>query len=229
MVGNMGRVLAQLVNTEPFHIQMLTRSTADAAGLGLGLLALQGAHDYTCSADRSLQRPQGASVMAYLVRRPGGGFQIRESVRTERGPRSVMLASFHNDLNDQVLDRADRKAARPLDREDLIAKARALGVGWSSSSNSAARELAKQLRLGRTLDPVLVGLLRGSLSDMPETQLPDDLDEATDWVGATDEERATALQGLLRLGDAIVRSREPLPSRNEEPYPQIDSVQRGAG
>ena len=165
--------------------------------------------------------------MAYLVRRPGGSIQIRESVRTERGPRSALLASFHNDLDDQVLDQADRKAGRPLDREGLIAKARALGVGWSSSSSSAARQLVKRLRLGRSLDPVLVGLLRGSLSDMPETQLPDDLDEASDWVGATDEERATALQGLLRLRDAIVRSREPLPPRSDEPYPQIDSVQRG--
>ncbi len=166
--------------------------------------------------------------MAYLVRRPGGSIQIRESVRTECGPRSAMLASFHNDLNDQVLDQADRKAVRPLDREDLIAKARAMGVGWSSSSSFAARQLVKQLRLGRPLDPVLVALLRGSLSDMPETQLPDDLDEATDWVGATDEERATALQGLLRLSDAIVRSRDALPPRRGEPYPHIDSEQRGA-
>ncbi len=63
---------------------------------------------------------------------------------------------------------------------------------------------------------------------MPEAQLPDDLDEAIDWVGATDEERASALQGLLRLSDAIVRSRDALPPRRDEPYPHIDSEQRGA-
>jgi len=166
--------------------------------------------------------------MAYLVRRPGGTIQIRESVRTERGPRSTMLASFQNDLDDQVLDQADRKAMRPLDRKDLIAKARAMGVGWSSSASIAARQLVKRLRLGRTLDPVLVALVRGNLSDMPETQLPDGLDEATDWVGATDKERATTLQGLLRLSDAIVRSRDALPPRHREPFPHIDSERSGA-
>ena len=166
--------------------------------------------------------------MAYLVRRPGGTIQIRESVRTERGPRSTMLASFRNDLDDQVLDQADRKAMRPLDRQDLIAKARAMGVGWSSSASIAARQLVKRLRHGRTLDPVLVALVRGNLSDMPETQLPDGLDEAIDWVGATDKERATTLQGLLRLSDAIVRSRDALPPRHREPFPHIDSERSGA-
>ena len=49
-----------------------------------------------------------------------------------------------------------------------------------------------------------------------------------DWVGATDKERASALQGLLRLSDAIVRSRDALPLRHGEPYPHIDSERRGA-
>ena len=166
--------------------------------------------------------------MAYLVRRPGGRVQIRECVRTERGPRSRMLASFRGALNDHALDQAARNAVRPLDREDLIAKAQTKGVGWTSSTSVAARQLVKRLRRGRTLDPVLVGLLRESLSDMVETELADDLDEAADWVGTSDGERSATLRGLLRLSDAIVRSRDALPPRHGEPYPRIDSEHRGA-
>ncbi|MBW1687853.1 MAG: hypothetical protein JRS35_22690 [Deltaproteobacteria bacterium] len=166
--------------------------------------------------------------MAYLVRRPGGKLQIRECMRTRRGPRSRMLASFRGALNDQVLGQAARKAVRPFDREDLIAKAQAMGVGWTSSTNVAARQLVRRLRRGRTLDPVLVGLLRKSLADMQETELADDLDEAADWVGTSDEERGAALRGLLRLSDAIVRSRDAPSPRDGEAYPHIDSEQRGA-
>ena len=166
--------------------------------------------------------------MAYLVRRPGGSVQIRECVRTERGPRSRTLASFRGALNDHALDQAARKAVRSLDREDLIAKAQNIGAGWTPSTSVAARQLVKRLRRGRTLDPLLVGLLKESLSDMLETQLADDLGEAADWVGTSDEERGTALRGLLRLSDAIVRSRDVLSPRRGEPYPHIDSEHRGA-
>ena len=166
--------------------------------------------------------------MAYLLRRTGGSVQIRECIRTERGPRSRMLASFRGALNDHALDQAAHEAVRPFDREDLIARAQIMGVEWTPSTSVAARQLVKRLRRGRTLDPVLVGLLRESLSDMVETELADDLDEAADWVGTSDEERGATLRGLLRLSDAIVRSRDALPPRHGEPYPRIDSEHRGA-
>jgi hypothetical protein len=165
--------------------------------------------------------------MAYLVRQASGTVQIRESVRTDRGPRSRMLASFRGALNDHVLDQAARKALRPLDREDLIAKAQTMGVGWTLSTSTAARQLVRRLRRGPTLDPVLVGLLRRSLSGMMETELAEDLDEAADWVGTSDEERGATLRGLLRLSDAIVRSRDTLSPRRAEPYPLINSEHRG--
>ena len=161
--------------------------------------------------------------MAYLVRRAGGKVQIRECVRTERGPRSRMLASFRGALDVHALDQAARRAVRPLDREDLIAKAMTMGVGWTSSTSVAARQLLERLRRGRTLDPILVGLLKSSLSDMLETELADDLDEAADWVGTSDEERGSTLRGLLRLSDAIVRSRDAVSPGRSEPYPHIDS------
>ncbi len=153
--------------------------------------------------------------MAYLVRRAGGKVQVRESVRTERGPRSRMLASFRGALNDHALDQAARKAVRPLDREDLIAKAQTMGVGWTSSTSVAARQLVKRLRRGSTLDPVM------------ETELADDLDEAADWVGTSDEERGATLRELLRLSDAIARSRDALSPSRSEPYPHIDSEHGG--
>ena len=74
---------------------------------------------------------------------------------------------------------------------------------------------------------MLVGLLKERLSDMMETELADDLDEAADWVGTSDEERGATLRGLLRLSDAIVRSRDALSPSRSEPYPHIDSEQRG--
>jgi len=167
--------------------------------------------------------------MAYLVRRPGGKVQIRESVRTEHGPRSKILASFRGALNEEILSAAATKAVRPLDRAGLIAKAKALGIGWTSTANSAARQLVKRLRREQALDPVLVGLLRRSLSNLREAEVPDELDEAADWLGSSDEERAAALRGLLRLSDAIARSRETAPSpRPDKPYPHIDSKLRGA-
>jgi hypothetical protein len=139
-----------------------------------------------------------------------------------------MLASFRGALNDHALDQAARKAARPLDREDLIAKAQTMGVGWTSSTSFAARQLVNRLRRGRTLDPVLVALLKESLSDMMEMELADDLDDAADWVGASDQERGATLRGLLRLSNAIARSRDALSPSRAEPYPRIDSEHPGA-
>jgi hypothetical protein len=166
--------------------------------------------------------------MAYLIRRPSGACQIRESVRTDSGPRSRTLASFHGPLDDRILDRAARKASRPLDRDALVLRAKAMGIGWQSGAAVAARRLITRLRRGRALDPVLVGLLQSELETQAGSPLSDDLAEAADWVGASDEERAATLRGLLRLGDAIVQSRGVRSPRRGEPYPRIDSRPAGA-
>ena len=101
-----------------------------------------------------------------------------------------------------------------------------MGFGWTSSTSIAARQLLKRLRRGRTLDPILIGLLQSSLSEMMKAELAEDLDEAADWVGTSNEERGSTLRGLLRLSDAIVRSRDALSPRRSEPYPHIDSERR---
>ena len=54
--------------------------------------------------------------MAYVVARPKGRFEIRESVHTPKGPRARSLANFEQ-LTDEVLDPRRRRASRPFDAE----------------------------------------------------------------------------------------------------------------
>ncbi len=54
--------------------------------------------------------------MAYVVARPKGRFEIRESVHTHKGPRARSLANFAR-LSDEVLATARRRASRPFDTE----------------------------------------------------------------------------------------------------------------
>ncbi len=60
--------------------------------------------------------------MAYVVARPKGRFEIRESVHTPKGPRARSLANFAH-FDDEVLDRARRRASRPFDAEGVRAAA----------------------------------------------------------------------------------------------------------
>ena len=54
--------------------------------------------------------------MTYVVARPKGRFEIRESVHTAKGPRARSLANFAL-LTDEVLERARQRATRPFDTE----------------------------------------------------------------------------------------------------------------
>jgi hypothetical protein len=60
--------------------------------------------------------------MAYVVGRPRGRFEIRESVHTPKGPRARSLANFER-LTDQVLETARRRAQRPFDADAVRASA----------------------------------------------------------------------------------------------------------
>ena len=62
--------------------------------------------------------------MAYVVARPKGRFEIRESVHTPKGPRARSLANFR-ELDDEVLARARQRASRPFDPDVVRAAARA--------------------------------------------------------------------------------------------------------
>jgi hypothetical protein len=65
--------------------------------------------------------------MAYVVARPRGRFEIRESVHTDKGPRARSLANFAH-LSDEVLATARARASRPFDAEAVRASARRAGV-----------------------------------------------------------------------------------------------------
>jgi len=60
--------------------------------------------------------------MAYVVARPRGRYEIRESVHTPKGPRARSLANFSR-LDDEVLARARRRASRPFDADAVRASA----------------------------------------------------------------------------------------------------------
>src|SRR5438270_14049412 len=64
--------------------------------------------------------------MAYVVGRPKGRFEIRESVHTPKGPRARSLANFAR-LTDDVLGRARGRATRPFDTEAVRAAAARAG------------------------------------------------------------------------------------------------------
>ena len=162
--------------------------------------------------------------MAYLARRPGGRFDIRESVLTARGPRSRTLATFRGALTPEALERAGRRATRPLDPALLRARAEALGIPVSARRHDrAARELLAALRAGATIDPALAHLLREALAAQPAAPPPEPLREVAEWIGADDAERGRALRDLLRVSDRIVRSRAPVQERRHARFPRIRS------
>jgi hypothetical protein len=162
--------------------------------------------------------------MAYLYQRKSGRTEIREAHSTERGPRSRTLVSFRGSLRPEHLDRAEAAARRPFDRDALRRRARELGVAVEAPcADGAARELIARLRRGASLDARLAALLRDQLSALPAHALPEELAETAEWIGASEHERGRALRDVLRLYDAIARSREPVRAAPEPRFPRFAS------
>jgi hypothetical protein len=65
--------------------------------------------------------------MAYVVVRPRGRFEIRESVHTPQGSRARSLASFA-ELSDEVLAKASKRASRPFDADAVRVSAARAGA-----------------------------------------------------------------------------------------------------
>ena len=83
--------------------------------------------------------------MAYVVARPGGRFEIRESIHTAKGSRSRSLANFAR-LTDEVLDRARGRASRPFDAVALRAAAERTAVRQHASVTTTPRHEQPQTR-----------------------------------------------------------------------------------
>jgi len=112
--------------------------------------------------------------MAYVVARPKGRFEIRESIHTPAGPRARSLAGF-DVLTDEVLAKAKRRAQRPFDAEAVLASGGRAGAPAAVSAGpenrasltrfvEASRRMAQTLQrppATRSTDPgaALIGLL----------------------------------------------------------------------
>ncbi|HEY5342450.1 MAG TPA: hypothetical protein VIJ66_02190 [Solirubrobacteraceae bacterium] len=102
--------------------------------------------------------------MAYVVARPGGRFEIRESLHTSDGPRARSLAGFEV-LTEAVLAKAARRAERPFDVAAVLASGRRAGapatVGAGGALDDsrgrfveASRRMARAMRRPPALGPV---------------------------------------------------------------------------
>lgn len=161
--------------------------------------------------------------MAYLTQRAASRWELRESVSTDRGPRSRTLASFDR-LTDDVLEHAASRATKPFDPAAIKAAARRSAVPVElPAAERAARELTALLAQGASVTPAIAGVLRELLDDSAPIRPSDAATAAAQWVGASLTDRAEALEDLLLLADAL-----PMPRREEHPsFPRLQTL--GAG
>lgn len=158
------------------------------------------------------------------IRKQRDLYEIRECVRTERGPRQRALATFRGALTPEVLDEAESRAHRPFDRAALVARATRMGIPVRARRlHPHARRLLARLRRGGDLDPTLVGLLRDALERLDARPIPEHLADAADWIGQPERERGAALRGLLRTADRILRSRQTVREHEPDTFPRFSS------
>ena len=165
--------------------------------------------------------------MAYLVKRSGDRIEIRESRSTPKGPRSRQLARFSGALTPAVLARAAARATRPFDADELMRRARVMGIPTAARGPEIeARALLARLRRGDEIDPVLAGLLVRALSEIPTAQVPEELADVSEWIGASPASRGAALRDLLDAFGRIAAARSPRRERPRTPYPRFSSASR---
>lgn len=142
--------------------------------------------------------------MAFVVSTKPGRFEIRESRSTPAGPRSRTLASF-TELTDEVIEKAQERAAKAPETEALRDAARKAGAPVAPQPvDRAARDLIAELGKGRRPGPglrrVLIDLLEEDAGPRSASDAPHPVAE---WMSATPEERGRALEDLLLLADAL--------------------------
>jgi hypothetical protein len=74
--------------------------------------------------------------MAFVVKRSGGRYEIRESLQTEKGPRARTLLNFAT-LTQEALDRAAGRARTSFDRTAVVASAARRGAVVSVQPSTA--------------------------------------------------------------------------------------------
>ena len=158
--------------------------------------------------------------MACITSRKNGRWELRESVSTERGPRSRTLASFR-ELTPQVLAHARARADHPLTEAEVVRAARRAGAPIAPDPvGERAAGLLADLVSGRRPRPALARLLRSALGEGGESPSHAELAVAR-WIGASAEERGETLRDLLLLADRL-----PAPRRRRPRFPRIASSPR---
>jgi hypothetical protein len=157
----------------------------------------------------------------FVVPTKRGGFEIRESRSTPAGPRSRTLVTFR-ELSDEVIEKANARATKPLDPDRLREAALRAGAPLAqTAADRAARELIAELGRGREPEPKLGRLLMTMLGDDSKaaTAPADPTRAVAGWMAATPEERGRNLVDLLLLADALPASGR----RDEQPhFPRLD-------
>jgi hypothetical protein len=148
--------------------------------------------------------------MAFVVRRPRGRFEARESHATPRGPRARTLATFAT-LDDATVALVIERAETPVDVHALVQAARRAGASVTVGATPvdiAARALLAELRAGHRPAPALAAALADAVDADADADVSDTARAAAAWSGATLEERGDALRDLLLLSDRL-----PVPDR----------------
>ncbi len=130
--------------------------------------------------------------MAYVVARPKGRFEVRESLHTPGGPRARSLAGF-DVLTDEVLAAAAARSTRPFDAEAVLASARRAGA---------------PMRIGAG---VVAEGVRDSSRRFVEASRRMALSMRRRPAASGGEDSGAALIDLLGFADAVARSQPPRP------------------
>jgi len=166
--------------------------------------------------------------MAYVVATKPGRYEVRESKSTPKGPRSHTLVSFR-ELTAETIEKVREKSERPPTAEELTRLALRAGAPVRGSElDRAASETLRRIAGGEQPDPKLRRLLIDALSEpasgkqAPEARsaISDAARAATQWVGVSSEERASALRELLELADALPIRLRP----HEIGFPRLRSI-----
>ena len=145
--------------------------------------------------------------MAYVVTRGPDRFEIRETLRTERGPRGRTLATFRQ-LTPEAVARARERARGTIDDDELRRAARRVGATVAEPAvDVAAAKLYRELSDGAQLRPSLARLIASELADVGD---PTDAECAAGvWLARSPAERGRAVHDLLALTDRLPPARRP--------------------
>lgn len=149
--------------------------------------------------------------MAYVVRRPRGRFEIRESVHTPSGPRARTLANFSL-LTEAVLGAAAARAQRPFDVARVRASAARCGAPTERGPGAGPAGVPKQAQEQYRGFVEASGRMARSL--------------APSSAGRRDP--GEALIDLLGFAEQVARSQAPRPSEPLSFPPLAGIVERRA-